>query len=55
MNYSKTAKIFLPSHHACKRTPRTSRLLPLHRTLRGGRGDNTYRQFIPTPTAVSGS
>ena len=24
-----TAKTFLPSHHACKRTPHTSRLVPL--------------------------
>ena len=30
-----TAKIFLPSHHACNRTPRTLRLVPSHRALRG--------------------
>ena len=41
INYSKTAKIFLPSHHACERTPRMSRLVPSHRALRGGRGEYT--------------
>ena len=39
INYSKTAKNFLPNHHACKRTPRTSRLVPLYRAWCGGRGD----------------
>ena len=33
------AKIFLPSHHACNRTPLTSRSVPSHRALCGGRGD----------------
>ena len=35
-----SAKIFLPSHHACKRTPGTSKLVPLHCTLDGGQGDD---------------
>ena len=34
------AKMFLPSnHHACNRTPLTSRLVPLHPALHGRQGD----------------
>ena len=40
-----TAKIFLPSHHACKRTPPTSKLVPSHRASHGGRGDNLIESF----------
>ena len=36
-------KIFLPSHHACNRTPRTSKLVPSNRASRGGRGDKVAK------------
>ena len=35
------AKIFLPSHHVCKWTPHTSRLVPSHRISSAGRGYNS--------------
>ena len=43
--YRHSATIFLPSHQACKRTPRTSRLVPSHCATRGVRGEYTQYQW----------
>ena len=39
------AKNFLPSHRACNRTSRTSRLVPSQRASHGGRGDKIAKHY----------
>ena len=48
--YTNKHRVFHPSHHVCKRAPRTSRLVPSHRASRGGQGDysKTAKIFIPS-------
>ena len=46
------AKIFLPSHHAYKTTPRTSRLIPSHRASRGERGTR-WRKKVSSNNEMS--
>ena len=48
-----TAKIFVPSHHTCKRTPRTSRLVPPRTAFRlVDQGIKLIFEFWELPTTL---
>ena len=48
INIDTQCENFLPSHHARKRTPRTSRLVPSHRVRAMGEGINKHKIFHPS-------